>query len=152
MKVMRVSIVIVALLACGFVLFVASREATPVKLIALRDAQGLEHRLERDGLASVEKSLGIPLLHFIAGPKGPDDAAFVAIAIKHGADPNKIYWHSTPLMEATIWTRPNIVEALLAAGADPNIAASDGRRAKNLISEGNRKVDVDRLHQLLGPN
>lgn len=149
MKIER-TLIFVGILLVGCMAFAFLQKGpSAAELVRNRDVRGLDEMLTRIGLAGVEKNLGIPMLHFIAGPKGSDDAAFIKIAIEHGADPNRVYWGTTPLMEATIWTRPSIVEALLAAGADPSIVASDGKRAKDLISEGNRKSDVDRLRQLL---
>lgn len=68
----------------------------------------------------------------LAAEKGERSREIISILIGHGADPNRKrkdrtkHHDMTPLMIAVYQKRPNIVQQLIDAGADPNICTEEG--------------------------
>ena len=103
-------------------LFSAFRPRTKDSLIAAvvrRDVKSARDLLSHGGSASAKDSDGAPAL-LIAGSNS--DIGMIELLIKHGADINAVQENWTILMHLTLNHRANAVEALLMAGAKPNLS------------------------------
>ncbi len=89
-------------------------------------------------------------------PESKDLAKFL---LKLGGDVNSIHAGLTPLMRAAVRNRLELVDALLKAGADPQIKSNKGETASNLASlTGNKELmetlimaeKEDDYHEVMG--
>jgi ankyrin repeat protein/serine/threonine protein kinase len=67
--------------------------------------------------------------------------AVVKVLLAHSADVNaRTRGNQTPLHRAAEWGRPQIMQALLAAGADPNSRDDDGKTALDIAKETDARL------------
>ncbi len=68
-------------------------------------------------------------------------AEVIQLLLKHKADPNaRDNWHFTPLMEAAIKAKIEVIIVLLQNGADVNIRNADGKTAIDLADPSAKSV------------
>ena len=84
------------------------------------------------------RATGFTPLHCAANGCFTNEASYVAVVkvlLAHDANVNaRMRGNQTPLHRAADWGHPQILEALLAAGADPNARDDDGKSALDLAT------------------
>ncbi len=76
-------------------------------------------------------------------------AAHVALLLRFGADANRLEQHDRPLIAAVTANRPDLVELLLQAGADPNGRTSPFMNSSPVLMDAARLADSQPLQLLL---
>ncbi len=116
------------------------------------------------GLAGIVKVLldEIPTIHRVPGPHGipllshaivgrEDTTEVVELLIDRGSDVNaKSFRGVTPLMAAASIGRVEVIDLLLARGADPQLVDSESRTALDWATSRSHEAAVERLSGLQG--
>lgn len=82
---------------------------------------------------------GQSLLYIATGPEGGNQV--LQLLLKHKADLNRGHKDYTPLMNAASWDRPDMVKALLKAGANPLI---ENRAGETVLDVAGPKIKQDK--------
>lgn len=131
------------LLACS------PKEEEPVAhdAAAYGDASQVIFYLEEGGDPNAKDADEVPLLVNSLGPKGSDEAA--QLLLEKGANPNSQDGTGrTPLMEAALRGRVELVKQLLEKNADPNLVDQQGYTALMCVNAKNPE-DVEAIVKLL---
>src|SRR5690554_5761756 len=118
-------------------------ESPAVQMVRDNDAASLADYLAQGGDPNALSEDGAPLLYLAAGPRG--GMAVLSALIAAGAQVDAANRSGrTALMNAAGWCDAEMVAALLETGADPALAASDGKTARDAVCPGplDRRAEV----------